>query len=220
MTFFRRLRRKIRKRFFPTKAERILRRWSRDQGELKLRLEYDLNWDSLVFDVGGYDGDWAYAIHSRYGCPLFVFEAVESYAAILKARFAGNKAIQVCPYGLAGKTKDFKIAVRANDDAIFSPLQKAQQIQLFDVADWFATNNIAEVALMKINIEGGEYELLERMIEKSLVGRVVNFQIQFHDIAPDSGARMEAIKKCLSATHECTYEYRFLWENWRRKPVG
>ena len=54
---------------------------------------------------------------------------------------------------------------------------------------------------MKINIEGCEFEVLERMLEAKMLSSVKNFQIQFHDIAPDSRARMEKIQKTLSETH-------------------
>lgn len=39
---------------------------------------------------------------------------------------------------------------------------------------------IDDIGLMKINIEGGEYELLERMIELGIINKVKDIQIQFH----------------------------------------
>jgi hypothetical protein len=85
------------------------------------------------------------------------------------------------------------------------------------VNEWFAENGIEHVDLIKINTEGGEFELLERMIETGLVPRFVNMQVQFHNVADDSTPRMEAIQRELAKTHELTYEYRYVWENWTRK---
>jgi hypothetical protein len=73
-----------------------------------------------------------------------------------------------------------------------------------------------DVRLMKVNIEGGEYELLERMLECGLTTRVADLQIQFHNFSPDAAERMAAIQRGLAATHRPTYQYRFVWENWRR----
>jgi hypothetical protein len=68
-----------------------------------------------------------------------------------------------------------------------------------------------------VNIEGGEYELLERMLERGLTERVCDLQIQFHNFSPDAAERMAAIQRGLAATHRPTYQYRFVWENWRRR---
>ncbi len=37
------------------------------------------------------------------------------------------------------------------------------------------------------------------------------------DIAKDSTDRMHAIQRGLNKTHEATYQYKFVWENWRRR---
>ena len=48
--------------------------WSED-----LRYEYNLNKDSVVFDIGGFDGTWAHNIYSKYSCNILVFEPVKSF---------------------------------------------------------------------------------------------------------------------------------------------
>jgi hypothetical protein len=73
---------------------------------------------------------------------------------------------------------------------------------------------------MKINIEGGEYELLDRMLETGLVERVTAFQIQFHYFVEDAETRMASAQQRLSRTHSPTWQYRFIWENWEKKQIG
>lgn len=70
---------------------------------------------------------------------------------------------------------------------------------------------------MKINIEGGEYELIEHFIESEFVKEIRDIQVQFHDFIPDAGVRMKKIQEELKNTHFLTYQYEFVWENWRRK---
>jgi hypothetical protein len=53
-----------------------VRRWFRDRGDKTLRLDYPLNANSLVVDVGGYRGDFAGAIYKRYGCRVIIFQTV------------------------------------------------------------------------------------------------------------------------------------------------
>ena len=45
-----------------------------------------------------------------------------------------------------------------------------------------------------------------------------NLQIQFHDFIIDNAEeRMKNIQNKLSKTHEITYQYNFVWENWKIK---
>lgn len=78
-------------------------------------------------------------------------------------------------------------------------------------------NNINTIDLMKINIEGGEYELIEHFIEKEFIKEIRDIQVQFHGFVPDAGVRMKKIQEELKKTHFLTYQYEFVWENWRRK---
>ncbi|MBW8782096.1 MAG: FkbM family methyltransferase [Verrucomicrobia bacterium] len=217
MSFVSKLRRSLQKRFRPTERDKVMRRWKADQGDAKLRLNYSLNQDSVVFDMGGYEGQWAYDIHARYGCRVFIFEPVQAYADAIAARFAGNAAIQVFSCGLAASTRNETIGLCSDGSSVFRQAERTEKIQLIDVFQWFNEHGITEIALMKINIEGGEYELLERMIDTGIASRIEHFQIQFHDLAPESEARMQAIQKHLQLTHSPTYQYKFVWENWKRK---
>ena len=69
---------------------------------------------------------------------------------------------------------------------------------------------------MKINIEGGEYSLLEDLISNRLVANIKDIQVQFHTFAPNALERMKNIQMELSKTHHLTYNYPFVWENWER----
>ena len=70
---------------------------------------------------------------------------------------------------------------------------------------------------MKINIEGGEYDLLEHFLESGFIKNINNIQIQFHDFIPNAEERMKKIQYELEKTHSLTYQYPFVWENWQRK---
>ena len=71
--------------------------------------------------------------------------------------------------------------------------------------------------MLKINIEGGEYDLLESILESNIQNKIINFQIQFHDFVPNSEIRMKKIQDKLSQTHQITFNYPFVWENWKLK---
>lgn len=212
-----RLQKSLRKRFFPTDRDRAIRRWRADKGDATLRLDYPLNQDSIIYDLGGYEGEWAADIFKRYHCQIEIFEPVSDFADKISRRFHDEPRLRVHALGLAGHYGTEELTLDADGSSLFRNTQGCPmvKIELVDVADWFAREKVSKVDLMKINIEGGEYELLERMLETGLTERVDHFQIQFHDLAENSRERMERILAGLAKTHVSTYSYPFVWEGLR-----
>lgn len=195
----------------------MLARWEADGGDQALRFDYPLEPESLVVDLGGYEGQWASDLYARARCRILVLEPVERFADRIRERFARNPDIEVFAYGLGGASRTETIHVRGASSSTHKRKGAPEHIRLIDVRDWFAEHEIADVALMKVNIEGGEFELLERLLETGLISRIRDLQVQFHWVSADSDRRMAAIQEQLRATHESTYQYRYIWENWRRR---
>ena len=76
--------------------------------------------------------------------------------------------------------------------------------------------DITRVDLMKINIEGGEFPLLEHIISSGKQAIVRQYQIQFHNFVEKAVDRRTEISRALSKTHVRTWCYTFVWENWRK----
>jgi FkbM family methyltransferase len=204
---------------FPREQDIEYQRWVSDGGDEVLRYDYDLNADSLVIDVGGYKGQWASDIYARYNCRIMVFEPVKSFAENIKTRFRRNPRVETFCFALGQSHRQETIALGDDGSSIFRTSTATETIQFEDVADFFVRKDIKVVDLMKINTEGGEYELLPRLLETGLVTRIKHIQIQFHDIDRDSEMRMEEICNELSSTHRRTYRYKFVWENWVHREI-
>lgn len=194
-----------------------MRQWIRADGDKTLRLNYPLSKDSVVFDIGGYKGDWAENIYNQYGCNIFIFEPVEGFYNEIVTKFQGVESIKAYNYGLAGSDQEMNITVQndASSTIACSGIEK-ELIQLKDVSTFCEDQKIDEIDLIKINIEGGEFELLERMFEQGLVAKCKNIQIQFHDFFPEAKSLRQDIRERLKETHHLTYDYYFVWENWER----
>jgi FkbM family methyltransferase len=190
-------------------------RWYSDRGDKTKRIFYELTEDSLVFDLGGYMGDWSSDIFSICSPKIFIFEPVPEFVDIIRKRFEKNKRISVYPFGLGDKTENVKLSINGPGSSMFMSGGKGITVEIRDVVKFMDNNNIALVDLMKINIEGEEYNLLNRLIDSGYVNRIKNIQVQFHDFMPDSERRMVAIQNKLKRTHVLTYQYRFVWENWK-----
>jgi FkbM family methyltransferase len=201
------------------KFERTAARWFRHRGDETLRLDYRLTSDSIVFDCGGYEGDWTAAIFERYGCTVFVFEPVERYARSLEARFGDHERIRIFRFGLHSRNERCKIHLAANASSVFGVSADVEEIQLRDVQEVLADLDVPRIDLMKVNIEGGEFDLLDRLLATRLIARVDNLQVQFHRFVPNAVERRERIREKLAETHQLAYDYEFVWESWRRRLV-
>jgi len=217
---FERIRNRINKKLYRREHRRHVKQWWADGGDDRFRFDYPLTPQSFVLDLGGYEGQWASDLYARHRCKISVFEPVSQYAENIRRRFANNQDIIVFQYGLGASTRDETIFIRGAGSSTYGKKAEAESIRIVDVRDWFSEHQIDFVDLMKINIEGGEFEFLERMIECDLIRRIRDIQVQFHNIATESTRRMEAIKHELAATHTPGYQYKFVWENWSRKSAN
>ncbi len=189
--------------------------WFRAKGDQTYRLDYPLNSASIVFDVGGFRGDWAESILNRYHCRIHVFEPIPEHVTMLQQRFSGNSNISIHPIGLAGKTRNQKIGTLALDSSVFKIQGSSITASFQDVKEIFEQLHINRIDLMKINIEGIEYELLERLIETGLIKMITDIQVQFHEFVPGAEILRNRIRAKLKETHHCTYNFSFVWENWK-----
>lgn len=198
-----------------------IRRWFSDHGDQTLRLDYELSNDCIVFDVGGYEGAWAEDVSAKFSCKIFIFEPVPAYAAAIQAKFSDNTSISVCPYGLSNQEAELTIGLSGDGSSFYvtgsSGVAKAR-VRKFDF-DLLKELGVSHIDLMKINIEGGEYDLLDLMIENRTISVVRHLQIQFHNFVPNAIERRANIRRKLELTHSETWCYEFVWENWVRKDV-
>lgn len=194
---------------------KLLNSWKIEDAEISFRTNYsELGPDSIVFDLGGFQGDWSSDIYSRYLCKIHLFEPMPSYADSIRKRFRLNDAISIHQFGLGNSDFDTQLSLGAESSSQFIKADNMIGVKIKNIKSFIDENRIERIHLMKINIEGGEYDLLEFMLDTDLVSIVDNLQIQFHHFIPDAIQRMKGIQDRLIATHKITYQYEFLWENW------
>lgn len=199
-------------------------KWWEVDGDNTLRLDYPLQPGDVIFDIGGFRGEWTWKLRGRHPhCSYHIFEPVVPYAATIAAKFKDFPNVTVYPTGIGAESFDGQIyfPTRVGDEATLHPDDPSryisETIHVTDIVEAFDKCEIDFVELMKINIEGHEFDLLERMIKKGLHKNVGNLQIQFHKIDGESEVRRQKIQNKLSKTHECTWNYPWVWENWKLK---
>jgi FkbM family methyltransferase len=174
----------------------------------EMRYDYNLNRDSLVFDVGAYKGEFAYKINKIYGCKVACFEPVfETPSA---------DRIAVIKIGLSDITRIERIYLNGDRTSLYGK-GEFQEIQLVSFWDWYNRTTFTFIDLIKINIEGEEYRLLRHMINTGMVSMFRNIQIQYHDFMPDAAKLRDDISEDLGKTHIRRWCYPFIWESWEIK---
>lgn len=208
---------RIAKKIYTSPQKKEVVEWFKIHGDKTLRLQYNLDSSSLVFDLGGYWGQWASDIFAMYGCTIHVFEPVMDFAERIEKRFSGNKKIFIHRFGLSNENRLVKISFNEDSSSIYKPGNNYRNAHLLKATDFIKERHIERIHLMKINIEGGEYDLLEHLIFTGYINKINDIQVQFHDFIPNAEQKMLLIQNELEKTHRLTYQYPFVWENWSLK---
>ena len=193
--------------------------WFKDNAS-DLLYEHNLSPDSVVVEVGAYVGDWCVKIYNRFKCKILAYEPVNEYFIQLQNNISYFENIELYNFGLGSKNEKIRIKRRGVQTTILNQHEDFDDIiEIKDIASLKELNNIA-IDLMNINIEGGEYDLLNRLIETKILNNIYNIQIQFHEWYPSmkkSKLYRTQIHEKLKKSHKLVYSYDFVWEKWSKK---
>ena len=185
-------------------------------GEL-LTSGLDVTSDEHVIDAGGFEGTWTADMLTRYGCSVLLFEPVPTAAAQLRKRFGQNRRVRIEQFAIGRSVGKMSIDLAGESSSLFTSSGYSDKtvVEVVDVAE--VVSNFEEVACLKLNIKGGEYDVLERLLEQGLLARVRNVLVQFHPFVDGHGNRRNAILRSISKTHETVFEFGYIWQLWRRR---
>ncbi|MCH7560325.1 MAG: FkbM family methyltransferase [Thaumarchaeota archaeon] len=191
-------------------------RWMRDNAE-DLNFLFELDKNSIVLDLGGYKGNWANEIYRRYGCNIFIFEPVSIFYKNIKKRFETIDKIRVYNIGISDSDKITNISINNDSSSTHKISQESlvETIKLKDIVNVINENKLSKIDLIKINIEGGEYEVLPKLIKSEKIRVCKNILVQFHPFGKNYQEKYESIRNKLRNTHHLTFEYPLVWENWK-----
>jgi FkbM family methyltransferase len=195
-----------------------VQQWFADDGDNTHRFNYVLTPDSVVFDVGGYKGDFTQGIVDRFHCNVFCFEPVKEFFDQISKRFQSTPKVFVYNCAILDSKRIGAIYINKDESNMYLKEGKRQSIVVIPFWEAMGIAKVKQVDLLKINIEGGEYPLLAAMLLSKQVEKCRNIQVQFHKV-PEYQEQYDTIAGELSKTHHLTYRYPFVWENWERKLV-
>lgn len=195
-----------------------LSKWIMDRGDYTHNINYNLNQNSSIMDLGGYTGVWAQQMIEKYSPNVYIIEPVPKFYNFMVSKFENNSKVKILNVGVATENREGKILV--NQDASSSNLKNGEEIDVKfkTIEQIFKQFNIENIDLIQINIEGDEYSLLERMIQTKFINRFKNIQIQFHlGIENDLLRREKIHKEFILNNFINKFNYPFVWECWTKE---
>lgn len=188
-----------------------------------LRHEYNLDPKSIVIDAGGYEGNFAKTIAEKYGCKVFVYEPILEHAAGILRRIENTplaSLIKVFNAGVGAHDRKETFGVKGDQTGIAcTSANREEEVQIVDIGQ--AIDVLAgpggQIDLLKLNIEGMEFEVLEALLDRGLTQRFTNIQVQPHNHIPRAEQRWAAIRNLMLINHRITWEAPWCWINFQLK---
>lgn len=178
------------------------------------RFEYpDLKASEWVLDVGGYLGNFALELNLRYRCNIQICEPVFFAECAKNIHLSQCAGMSVFPNAVGAQNGVANIHLKNNSSGFYADTPETIPVKVVSIVDILRN----PFALVKLNCEGSEYDILDAALSAGPITQARNWQIQWHDCVPDCVARRKSISEALSATHILSDSAPNDWENWRLK---
>lgn len=175
----------------------------------------ELNETSIVIDAGGYEGEFIDQILEKSICNIHVYEPNASFFQKLKAKYK-NKNIKINHLALSDKTCKVNLSNNDNASSILDNGEVGSQVsQACDVHEEF--QKYREIDLLKLNIEGAEYQVLNRLVDTNSISKINFILVQFHEEHDLDHLKRNHVIKKLEKTHKVIFSYDYVWELFGKK---
>lgn len=188
----------------------------------------DFYWDQvpeshqgeLAVVLGGFKGQSSLEFATR-GYNVMAFEPMPSFAKEIRS-LAERRQLAIEVIEAAASDSDGELRLEENGERTArekagANAKNSVAVKKLDFVHWIK-NLESEIAILEINIEGSEFEVLPNLLRSGEIHRIKRLNIQFHKISSDSIELQEGIRESLGITHTLMWSFDWLWEAWEIKP--
>lgn len=207
-------------RFFYRKQVRHHIFWKISKGDKKLYKNLPLNCESIFFDVGAHIGMVSEKINHLYGCKIYSFEPDYKNYNYLVQKFKSINNIAIYNFALSnfdGLGNMITNHGSASFKLVPSKIINNESVQVKNISKFLIENKINKIDVLKLNVEGSEFEILENLLDNKYIENVNTLLVQFHENYDNAHLRRLEIIERLKKTHTLIFNYYFVWEKWVRK---
>ena len=183
-------------------------------GDQKFRYSFDCKREGVILDVGAFEGEFA-KFHADTADMVICFETNKVAVKALHKRFHNYDNVRIYDFGIGSKTFRGRMVGKGPGASIV--FDDNADVIIRDVVSVFEELNLNEVTLMKVNIEGGEFDLIQALCDSGLIRNIREIHIQAHDFADKNLNNYLSMHRRLSAHFNLIKSFPYIWDFWIRK---
>ncbi|XP_052058790.1 uncharacterized protein LOC127699094 [Mytilus californianus] len=205
--------------------------WSGNKAEIRWNNHTFLDYRSSVLDIGGNTGIDASHIISLFKPKRYIIlEPLKLYYDRLVKTFSSEHIVEVFQFGVGNKNVKLNMSIigpNGEGSSVFNKqtTNKKTTIQLFNITQIFVRLGFScekQLDLLTLNCEGCEFEVIEELLKTNILNYIKNIQFATHSTLKylkDPKYRYCRIQELLTRTHKLSYQYKFIWESWKRQDL-
>jgi FkbM family methyltransferase len=167
--------------------ELTVRRWTTDRlivNEVFRKISYPTPGPGdTVLDLGAHIGSFS-LLAARAGARVLAFEPDPSNFALLTENARGYPAVEAVPLAVSGRAgrrmMGRKIRCSTSGWSFFEANNEAQTVECISLPDILKRWRLDHVDLLKLNVEGAEYEIIQDT-PVAVLQKVRRMFLEFHD---------------------------------------
>ena len=169
---------------------------------------------SVVVVLGAGRGEFSEEVMRRCPfCRIVMVEPTPILAQGLIRKFKDQKNVEILEVAVGSKTKDscrFYLSKNWQENSLYKSLireeddQEEISVRMITLKDIFSLLNLETVDLLKVDIEGAEWDLLQNL-SKSEFEKIHQISIEFHDFIDPS--LRDKSERCISLLREFGYSF-------------
>ena len=186
-----------------------------DREKLKYGMKFKK--EGLVLDIGSYLGEYTEKVFKMNpGMTFWLYEPIPEYFNVCISRFKEQENVTVYQTAVSADGRKIQMQIdglRSSQKLGSSP--EGVTIRSIGIQKIF--DSVEEIELLKMNIEGMEYECLNKLILTNSLIKAKYLLIQFHNFETDSTHKRDVLRKLIGKDFNNVYTFEWVWELWIRK---
>lgn len=189
--------------------------WNRDNGNETKILNYPLDENSLILELGAFEGWFTQKAVDKFDCNIIAVEPV--FCSTLQENFKNNNKVVIECCGISDTTKTITLYVEGDATSQYSAVSsKTMDINCYPIEHFLEKHKIDVIDLVQINIEGEEYPLLEKWITSDVLNKIKYIQVQYHDFVDNYRERKNNIEQGLiNRGFVNQWDYDIVFSSWK-----
>ena len=206
---------KIKKIFFKNAQTKEYLQFIEDGGDRIIFENIKLNINSIIIDGGGFNGEFTDEIIKKKFQKVYIYEPDKIFFERLKKKYEFKENIEILNYALFNKKQNIILSENSNASSIMENSKVGSMIEAVDILDEF--KKYKNIDLLKLNIEGAEYEVISRLLETQELIKIKYLLVQFHREHDLDGTKFEKIFFEILKNYNVIFNYKYVWSLFIRK---